>query len=523
MMMNNAQRAVLLLASSLCALTGCAVATPSSSAAITTTVPTSPSIVEPTVIRRTGGLSGETVELILYADRPSYTLRRIAPGGAAVERSIPAPRPEHVWGDDLPRLVARLDVPGGERVTPAGAYQFQIRRGDHTVRFNTAADLAADALAVMEAFDWLIIEPAEQAPASTGPVRAPSATRPSTKPANPRAGAARVIMRIYDIDDLLPAPFVPPEAAGDAKSRAMLVDDLKGLFQDTIIDRPLRMDERDGMLTVSAPPAAHRMVVNLLEQLRESKLLTIWLEAVLVQIPPAPRDPDARALRARLEAVAARPAPSWPRGSRASGFGPATRPAGAGATLEDDEFKAIVRAAEANREAQIVRLPRLSVLSGRRGVVRAGSEVEYVSGIKAPGAAGHDRGADDAPTPVRSTAFDGTTFEANVTLRDLRQIKMNVRCVVSRVGHIESIEPADDAAAEAAVMIERPQVDLLSLGGLVEVPARQTVVLRGFTESSTGRSGDPVQPRDDLFLLIRTAVPLQGLTENDDWVKSQLR
>jgi hypothetical protein len=459
---------------------------------------------QPYVLRRSGGPAGHVVEFVVLP-AGGYTVRRLGPDGALIaERTIQRDKqPEALDFRTLPDHVSSAwrDLKGEYSAEPVG-YRYEIRQAGRTVRFRGDDD-------VPWSVKWLLRELDEEAdrldavapPALSGASAAAPAVAdvppPSTQPAAPSdfprdaapvaqpADAAAPITLVYDLFDFL------PQGMESDPERRRLSEDIIELLREMIPLRPLELSERDAILTATTPSAGHEQVASLLTQMRETRSFFSWVDAAVIQLEDDAPGPDVRTLRAKLSKLAFRPAPAT-RPTTLPVMSPARAAAPPAASVLDfAEYGTLLSTAESLRGVRVLRLPRLRIPNGHRGIVRAGSETDYVSGFRTV-----RRGGTDVTEPVRATLFEGAALDVTaVVTADRRGVGADLKLTLS------------DPDPVNAVTRKPPPMRSAEIRGSVAIPDNGALVLKGFVQSPD-KPGGAARPRDDLFLLVRCYLPI---------------
>ena len=202
--------------------------------------------------------------------------------------------------------------------------------------------------------------------------------------------------------------------------------------------------------------------------------------------------PDVRTLRAKLSKLAFRAAPATPpttlpvMGARPTAAPPAPRH-----VIDFTAYAALLGEAESLRGVRVLRLPRLRIADGHRGIVRAGTEFDYLSGFRTV-----RRDGADVPEPVRTTLFEGAALAVTIAVPRRRD----------RVNADLELTLSDPAPAEALAG-DPPPVASAEIRGLTAIPDNAALVLKGFVQHPDGPGSAP-RSRDDLFLLVRCYLPV---------------
>jgi hypothetical protein len=233
-------------------------------------------------------------------------------------------------------------------------------------------------------------------------------------------------------------------------------------------------------------------IASLLTQIRETKSIFSWIDAAVIQLEDDAPGPDVRTLRAKLGKLAFRPAPAT-RPTTVPVVGPlrAAAPPPAESVFDFAEYGTLLSTAESLRGVRVLRLPRLRIPNGHRGIVRAGSENEYVSGFRTV-----RRGDTDVAEPIRAALFEGAALDVTAAVASNRgKVNADLKLTLSDPDPIN------------AVVGKPPPTRSAEIRGSIAIPENGAVVLKGFVQLPD-KAGGAAGPRDELFLLVRCYLPI---------------
>ncbi len=319
-------------------------------------------------------------------------------------------------------------------------------------------------------------------------------------------------------------------------SREELIDQITQLIRDTVQPDSWReagglvgsMSELNGTLIVSQTSQAHREVLSLLGQLRETRALQInvegrfllvdhnYLEEIGVDLDfqvDIHKNGQTYPIRFRQNSinVAAASTTGLP-GSLAPAAGGAPgesldptsavggNPIGAGALpdgrgmqinafIGDQQVDLMIRATEAERTATSLTAPRLTFLNGQRAYVLIARQIAFISDLEpivGAGAVGFD--------PEVSVLNTGVILDIEGTVSaDRRYVTMTVRPSLAQPtipfrqvavaaiagGAVGGIGGGGGAAAVVESFIEVPEIQLTTVRTTISVPDKGTLLLGG--------------------------------------------
>jgi beta-lactamase regulating signal transducer with metallopeptidase domain len=345
-----------------------------------------------------------------------------------------------------------------------------------------------------------------------------------------------VIIRVYDIRDLIitvpdfdpkddgattaatpPATTRPARsegttrpAASTAPTRQEMVKSIIKLIEDTVATDSWKdnggsvgaLRELQGQLIVTQTPENHRDIVNLLDQLRESRGIQVNVEARFISC-------DEQVVKKLMAEWREKAAP-------ANGPGPTTRPAGSakrggqaagGIYLDDEQVKQFLHDAESTPGAAIVAAPRITLFNGQRAYVRVGTSRAYTRDYTTMRTAGGDTRYD----PVVATAEAGLLMDVEATASaDRQDITLTLRPRISALTRMKHA-PWPGRPAGSNLVVDEPQIRTSELETTASIPDHRTLLLGGLEDPGIGSDAAAAsQPAPEaaghlrgLFLLVK--------------------
>ena len=337
--------------------------------------------------------------------------------------------------------------------------------------------------------------------------------------------AKNVVVRVYDIRDLLviapdfqmnepataiaaPGPATHPSAptTRPAPTREELVKQIIRLIEETIDTKSWKdhggkagaVRELQGQLIVTQTPENHRSLVTLLEQLRESRSIQVFVQARYI----ACDEQVVKALIAKWQQAA----------------GPTTRPAGQPAIdifLDQAQVDQFLRATRSDPQSAVLAAPRITLFNGQRAGVVVATERAYISDYAmVRNAAGETR-----YEPVRDVVEPGLVVDVAATVSaDRKFVSLTLRPKVSALLEMKQV-PWPSRPPGSNLMIGQPLMKVSELQTTASIPNDRTLLLGGLEDpgiaadehkaTATAPATAPAGHLRGLFLLVKPAIIIQ--------------
>ena len=320
--------------------------------------------------------------------------------------------------------------------------------------------------------------------------------------------ASNVVVRVYDIRDLLVrAPDADPSKnqtphAGPASRPAQpnheeLVRQITTLIQEVVATDSWNdrggdsgaIREMQGQLIVTQTPENQLQIVNLLEQLRESRGVQVQVEARFISCDPKLAETLLARLRKELP--------------------PATNPANASTAffMNDAQAHAFVQETTNAVGSAILGSPRLTLINGQRASIQVTSQRHYVTGYSTLTTPSGDLRYD----PVRAAVDTGLVMDVEATVgADQKTVTLTLRPRFSAFLGTRQL-PWPSRPPGSNLMTEEPRIRATELQTTASVVDHGTLLLGGMEDP--GLAADAAidhepKPRT-LFLLIRPGIIAQ--------------
>jgi beta-lactamase regulating signal transducer with metallopeptidase domain len=297
------------------------------------------------------------------------------------------------------------------------------------------------------------------------------------------------LTRVYDLRDLVtPIPNFDfdadpakegDKAKGDAPgtTRAQAAEELMRLIRETVEPdrwgKFAQMRDRQGQLVVTATKEMHQSIAQLVEQLRDTRSLQVSVDArfigadddVLDALPDGLRQKVAGALHAAKEGA--------PHGRAAAGA--AGDRDGRLQYLDGGEVEELLRVVRANRNAEFVAAPRITLFNGQTAYVLTATQRAYVADYKVV----KQPDGKTAYEPTLATAQAGVLLRAGATTSaDRKYATLTLHPRLTYLAGMDQARWRGNAPGED-LKVEVPNLLVSELGTTVSVPDGGTVLLGG--------------------------------------------
>jgi general secretion pathway protein D len=311
------------------------------------------------------------------------------------------------------------------------------------------------------------------------------------------------------------------EEQDEGRTRQEMIDEITQLIRDTVAPESWReaggnsgsLRELQGQLIVTQTPENQRQLVNLLEQLRETRAIQVTVEARFLTISrnfledigvdadfvfnirnngrrtwsPVAINQDASFTEAPTTGVP---------GSIASNLDLVSAPAlGMAVTyLDDFQVNLLLRATQASRNSSIVTAPRVTLFNGQRAYVLVATQRAYISDLNAQ--VGTGVGIFD---PEISTVQSGVLLDVSATVSaDRKYVTMTLRPQLAQLlqlaeftfqvggggtGGANPLDPFGNLfnTGVPTGVVQQPELQITEVRTTVSVPDGGTLLLGGQT------------------------------------------
>ena len=293
--------------------------------------------------------------------------------------------------------------------------------------------------------------------------------------------------RVYDIRDLIetipdftaPAfgvvpdvsPATQPATAQTRRTREQLINDVMALIKATVAadswGKAGRIKQVAGQLVITQTPENHAQIVQLLDQLRETRGIQVTLAARFLVVDKT------TATKFGLEATPA-----------ADQKKPGTS---AGVYLSTEKVAGLLHDVQQGPGMKLLPSPRITCFNGQQAYVLASTSTAYISGYKA------DKDNDGQTTwePITSEVDAGLLLELQPFVSaDRKFATLKLHPALSRLDRIESV-PYSESPPEKKLFIQRPVMTIRELRTTANISNGETLVLGGFAEQGDKPSTQP--------------------------------
>jgi len=300
------------------------------------------------------------------------------------------------------------------------------------------------------------------------------------------------------------------------KTRDQLVDDITKLIQETVASDSWKetggqvgaIKELSGQLVVTQTPENHRQLVNLLEQLRETKSIQVTVETRFLTIQRNFLEDVGVDLDFLLNATGNISKKLSPiqinQDSSTYTLGPSTSVPGsigknatalttAATYLDDFQVNLLLRATQAQQFSTIVTAPRITLFNGQRAYVLVATEQAYVSNLEASVGTGSS-----SFQPEISVVQSGISLDVQATVSaDRKYVTLTLRPQLSTLLALRefTFQQGNNNAQAAngttiiggaisaapTGIIQTPEIQITQVKTTVSIPDGGTLLLGGQT------------------------------------------
>lgn len=293
-------------------------------------------------------------------------------------------------------------------------------------------------------------------------------------------------IRAYDIRDLLvDAPNGNHKAlrAADILDLVRVVENVQN-WPETGLPKVL-----NGILFVKALEEQHEEITSFLNDLREIRGLSIYLQMRVLTLP--------QGLLEECETNA---------GKRWATLSPITTVRGAdGATtsraelLDNDDVNQLLRAVQASHGAKIVSVPSVDAFNGQKALVQIGNEIPYIADLK-------PTKTQDGPTkyePQMEKIFSGIKIGVQPTVSaDRKWVTLKLEATLSEAVELQKV-PFANAPVAQDLYTHKVVTKVQAVNASVTVPDTGTLLMVG---TRSGNGGDSGAEAVDTVLLVKPSV-----------------
>jgi len=314
-----------------------------------------------------------------------------------------------------------------------------------------------------------------------------------------------VTTRVYDVRDLIvqPVNFTPPNqfapqsttqpAPEEQPSRQQQIDSLITLIIESIAPDTWRqaggtigsIQELSGQLIITQIPENQKLILALLDQLRETRAVQVLVEArfLMMNVKDLPGD-----LKSRLS--------------------PALADKGV-VFLDSAEADSIVKKAAADVRSSLLAAPRVILFNGQRAYVSVGSPTAYVSNYVAIKSSNGDTRFE----PQVSKLDTGLLFDVMATASaDRKYVTLSLNPRDTKL--LQFVPEPWSGAKDTQLLVQKPVLSVREAATTVTVPDGKVVVLTATDEEQVIEVSDKPTTRtikadQRLFVFVKPTLIIQ--------------